>query len=171
LAAHEGTSFLLDQGQYDLSAKPTGACLRCNHWVSDTLLDAPAGGNPMLSTSQKQTSLCCSPCLSLPIFLRDFSCQCVKPAAPCHLWPHSNSSSGGAHASSLWAETKSGIYSGMPHAMLGESWLAMAPDDCFSFPLSNAPSDWDSDLRGKVLCCWKCSSTTQWKWPRSTHDC
>jgi hypothetical protein len=27
----------------------------------------------------------------------------------------------GAHAPSLWTETKPGIYSGMPHAMLGES--------------------------------------------------
>jgi hypothetical protein len=30
LVMHEGT-FLLDQGGYDLSTKPTGACLSCDH--------------------------------------------------------------------------------------------------------------------------------------------
>jgi hypothetical protein len=47
----------------------------------------------------------------------------------------------GAHAPSLWAETKPGIYSGMHHATLGESYLIMASDNCFSFPplLSNVP--------------------------------
>jgi hypothetical protein len=39
----------------------------------------------------------------------------------------------GAHAPSLWSETKSGIYSGMPYATLAESYLIMA-SDCFSFP-------------------------------------
>jgi hypothetical protein len=37
----------------------------------------------------------------------------------------------GDHAPSLWAETKPGVYSGMPHATLGESSLFMASDDCF----------------------------------------
>jgi hypothetical protein len=40
--------------------------------MSSILLDAPAGGKLLLRTSQKQ-SLCYSPCLSLPIFLKDFS--------------------------------------------------------------------------------------------------
>jgi hypothetical protein len=42
----------------------------------------------------------------------------------------------GAHAPSLWVETKPRIYSGMPHATLRESYLIMASDNCFSFPLS-----------------------------------
>jgi hypothetical protein len=71
----------------------------------------------------------------------------------------------------LWAQTKPGVYLGMPHATLGESWLVMASDDCFFFPpLSNAPSAWDSDPRVEVSCCWKCFSTSQWEQPRSIHD-
>jgi hypothetical protein len=42
----------------------------------------------------------------------------------------------GAHAPSLWAETKPRVYSDMPHATLGESYLIMASADCFSFPSS-----------------------------------
>jgi hypothetical protein len=39
----------------------------------------------------------------------------------------------GVLAPSLWAETKPGIYSGTPHAVLAESCLIMASSDCFSF--------------------------------------
>jgi hypothetical protein len=46
----------------------------------------------------------------------------------------------GTHAPSLWAETKPGIYSGMPHATLEESYLIMASNDCFSFPPSSLVS-------------------------------
>jgi hypothetical protein len=35
----------------------------------------------------------------------------ATPATPCQLWPHSDSCSGGAHAPSLWAETKPTVYS------------------------------------------------------------
>jgi hypothetical protein len=42
----------------------------------------------------------------------------------------------GAHAPSLWAEIKPGIYSGMSHVTLGESCLIMASEDCFPFPPS-----------------------------------
>jgi hypothetical protein len=38
-----------------------------------------------------------------------------------------------AHAPSLWTETKPGICSGMPHAILVESCLIMASHNCFSF--------------------------------------
>jgi hypothetical protein len=41
-----------------------------------------------------------------------------------------------AHALSLWAETKPGIYLGMSHATLGESYLIMVSDNRFSFPPS-----------------------------------
>jgi hypothetical protein len=91
-------------------------------------------------------------------------------ATPCQLWPQGDSSSGRVHASSLWAETKPGVYSGMSHAMLRESCLIMASDDCFSSPLSNAPFSWDSDRTVEVLFCWKCFSTSQWERPRSTDD-
>jgi hypothetical protein len=53
----------------------------------------------------------------------------------------------------------------------GGSWLVMAPDNCFSFPPTHlipllpetVTQDW------KFRCC-KCSSTSQWEWPRSTCD-
>jgi hypothetical protein len=57
----------------------------------------------------------------------------VNQATPCQLWPQGNSSSGRAHAPSLWVETKPGVYSGMLHATLGESCLIMASDNCFFF--------------------------------------
>jgi hypothetical protein len=65
-----------------------------------------------------------------------------------------------------------GLYLGMPPAMLGEeSCLIMASDDCFSSPSpSNTPFFWDSDWRVDVSCCWKCSSTSQWKQLRGTGD-
>jgi hypothetical protein len=52
---------------------------------------------------------------------KGLSCHGIKPAALCQLWPHGNSGFGGAHASSLQVETNLRVYSGMPHAMLGES--------------------------------------------------
>jgi hypothetical protein len=52
----------------------------------------------------------------------------------------------------------------------GRVLIVMAPDDCFFFPPSNAPSAWDSVLRVEVSCFWKCSSTSQWEWPTGTGD-
>jgi hypothetical protein len=88
--------------------------------------------NQTLLTPCKQTSCAAhSACLFLSS-LGTFLSWCQ--ATPCQLWPQGDSSSGRAHAPSLWAETKLGVYSGMPHATLGESYLIMASDDCFSFP-------------------------------------
>jgi hypothetical protein len=53
----------------------------------------------------------CLPYLSPSIFLKNFPCHGVKQATPCQLWPQGSSSSGRAHAPSLWAETKHWIYS------------------------------------------------------------
>jgi hypothetical protein len=55
----------------------------------------------------------------------------------------------GTHAPSLWAETKPGIYSGMPHATLEESYLIMASNDCFSFPPSSLVNG--TDLEAQVM--------------------
>jgi hypothetical protein len=76
----------------------------------------------------------CLPCLSPPIFLKNFPHHGVKQATPCQFWPQGDSSSGRAHAPFLWAETNPHIYSGMPHATLVESCLIMSSDDCFSSP-------------------------------------
>jgi hypothetical protein len=45
-------------------------------WASGSLLDTPAGGNPLLRISQKQTSLCWSPWLSL--------CSCLPGTGLSH---------------------------------------------------------------------------------------
>jgi hypothetical protein len=76
----------------------------------------------------------CLPCLSPPIFLKNFPCHGVKQVTPCQFWLQGDSISGRAHAPSLWAETKPGVYSGTPRATLWESCLIMASDDCFSSP-------------------------------------
>jgi hypothetical protein len=69
-------------------------------WALGILLDTPAGGNPLLRTSQKQTSLCCSPYFSLcSCLLEGLSYHGIEPTAPSQLWPHSNSGSGGAFSS------------------------------------------------------------------------
>jgi hypothetical protein len=98
-------------------------------------------GKPPLRTSQNQTSLCCLLCLCycLP---EGTSLHGIGPTAPCQLWPHGDSSTGGmggALAPWLQAKTKPGVYSGMPHAMLQETWLVVAPDDCLSFPPCQIP--------------------------------
>jgi hypothetical protein len=82
------------------------------------LLDAPAGGNPLLRLAKSRLPYAAHPvwlCFYLP---EGLSCH---GKAPSQLWPHSDSSSGGAFATSLQAKAEVGIYLGMPYAMLEET--------------------------------------------------
>jgi hypothetical protein len=135
LRPHKGTS-LLYQGQYDLNSKSTGAGLR---WVSGTLLSAPAWGNPCWGSTKSRL-----PCTVPHVFFFSYlpealSHHAIKPTAPSQLWPYCDSSSRGAFAPSLWAETEPGVYLHTPYVMLEETWLILVPDDFSSVPTCQIP--------------------------------
>jgi hypothetical protein len=98
-------------------------------WASGTLLYTPAGENPLLRTSQKQMSLCHSPCLFLCSCLPGgLSHHSIKPIAPSQLWLHGNSGSGGVFSAPfLQVETEPGVDSDTPYATLEEACLVWAP--------------------------------------------
>jgi hypothetical protein len=119
-------------------------------------LQCPAGcscwGNPLLSISQKQISLCWSPVFLCSCLPEGLSCHGIKPIAPSQLWPPGDSGSGGAFAPSLGTKTEPRVIQVcfMQHWM--KTLLVVAPDYLHLFPPNQIPP-WatSSDPRMEIL--------------------
>jgi hypothetical protein len=138
--SHQHVTFLVTT-QRDISPEPRLVWLECQSskslpkvwpWASSTLLYTPsAGRNPLLRTSLKQTSLCCS-----PVSLRDFPIMVLSKQFLANFSLMAIPALGMLSTPSLWAENKPGIYLGTPYATLEETWLVLAPGNLLS-PVNN----------------------------------
>jgi hypothetical protein len=103
-------------------------------WASCVLLDSPSGGNSLLRTIQKQTSLCHS--LSLWSCLPEgLSHHGIGPTVPSQLWPHGDSGSWGALFSRLVIQDPDRSWFSMHYATLEEACLFSAPGILLPPPL------------------------------------
>jgi hypothetical protein len=91
-------------------------CSSCS--LEQVLLASKPSSKPTKSSPQPPPSqvnrLPCAACPTFSSYLPE------GLSTPCQLWVQCNSGSGGALAPSLWAETKPGVYLGMPMPYVGE---------------------------------------------------
>jgi hypothetical protein len=90
-------------------------------------VDTPSGGNPLLRTSKKQTSLCHSPCLSVPVFLKNFPIVISDQQLLANFRLMVNPALGMLSAPSLQVKTEPRIDSSIPYATLEEACLVLEP--------------------------------------------
>jgi hypothetical protein len=125
---HQPTTFLVTTKGYlswtkvSMTERQTSSvCLRCDCEPLGALLDTPAGGNPLLRTSRKQTSPWRSPCLSLCFCLPEgLSQRGIGLRLLANFGLTAILALGVLYAPFLWVETKPGVDLDTPYAMLEE---------------------------------------------------